>query len=195
VLQVLRERYDDFAERLAQIDPVQVRERVRREGFLSERACYQALHCYRRSEIQRVAEQVIDTDIAFVPGMGLYHIEWMEEIKRAFIAWLSAIHSTALGEAVREIKGRWQVLQDCEDATIETLLGLWPQVQIRRDSIFEAVVELADETLNGGSEDKEEVLATETPVKVAKKRVSEKRAPTKKRTTSGQEVTQGDLWG
>ncbi|HZR40938.1 MAG TPA: DUF790 family protein, partial [Ktedonobacteraceae bacterium] len=195
VLQVLRERYDDFAERLAQIDPMQVRERVRREGFLSERVCYQALHCYRRSEIQRVAEQVIDTDIAFVPGMGLYSVKWMEEIKHTFIAWLSVIHSSALGEAVREIKGSWQVLQDCEDATIETLLGLWPQVQIRRDSIFEAVVELADEIADGGSEDKEEVLATEMPVKAAKKRVSEKRAPAKKRAASEQEVTQGDLWG
>lgn len=196
VVQVLRESYDDFAERLARFEPAEVRQRVQREGFLVERDCYSALHCYRRSEIQRVAERVINAEIAFVPGIGLYTLGWMNRVQQAFISWLRTMQKASLEGALQEIKAQWPVLQTCEDATLETLLGLWPQVQIRRDSIFEAIVELAEsntEVVSSVEPEIAEAVEPEAPAKSAKKRTGEKRTAPRKR--AAHEAVQGGLWG
>ena len=193
VLQVLRNRYDDFAERLERVDITSVRERVRRVGLLGEQDCYEALHCYRRAEIQRAAERVVDEDIAFVPGIGLYQLSWLEQIKQALLVWLCTAQPIVLAEALREIRVRWQELQACEDPTIEALLGLWPEVRIRRASIFDAQVELVD--MASSTEDVEEAAPLLAPAKAAKRQVRERRAAPKKRAASEPETTQGDLWG
>jgi predicted nuclease of restriction endonuclease-like RecB superfamily len=194
VLQMLHTRYDNFAERLEQINVATVRERVLCEGLLSERLCYDLLHCYRRSELSQAAERVIGTDILFTPGIGLYALAWVAQLKCSVIAWLRGIHSAALSEVVQEMRQRWPELAGCEDATIEALLGLWPEIQIRRASIFEAVIEIIDEQERMHEDapvDVEEVVAG----KGAKKMVRERRVATKKRSIVEQEATQGDLWG
>jgi len=194
VLQTLQRRYDDFAERLEQVDIPAVRERVLREDLLPERLCYEVLHCYRRSELSLAAEGIVGSDLLFTPGIGLYSLAWLEQLKHSFLTWLRMIHNAPLSEVLRETRQRWPELSTCEDATIEALLAFWPEIQIRRASIFEAVVEIVDEqdlAHEAMPDDVEEVVSG----KGAKKLVRERRVATKKRSVVEQEATQGDLWG
>ena len=191
VLQLLRAHYDDFAARLALIDVSVMRAYVEREGLLPERLCYAQLHAYRRSELQQAAERVVDARVAFMPGIGLYSLDWLEQLKRSFIAWMLAARRATLSEVLREMRARWPVLSACEDATLEALLDLWPEVQVRRDSIFEAQVELVVDGLT----DTQESDAEEVHAPTAKKLVRERRVAVKKHAASEQAATQADLWG
>jgi predicted nuclease of restriction endonuclease-like RecB superfamily len=198
VLQVLRSRYDDFAERLARLDVSTVREQVRREGLLSEKACCQALCCYRRSELQRAAELIVDEEIAFLPGIGLYYLNWIEQLKQAFLVWMHEQQSASLSQVLYELKSRNQALQVREDTTIEALLNLWPEVQIRRDSIFDVQVELV-ENVDAGDEIAQDAqpVAISGPPGAAEsggKRTGERRA-VKKRVIKERSAFQEDLWG
>lgn len=195
VLQMLHTRYDDFAERLELINVSEVRERVLCEGLLSERLCYDLLHCYRRSELPQAANYVVEDDILFMPGIGLYSLVWLVHLKSSVTAWLCGMHGAALSDVVQEMRQRWPELSGCEDTTIEALLSLWPEIQIRRASIFEAVIEVVSEqdpTHEDAAVDVEEAV---TSGKGAKKVVRERRVATKKRGIVEQEATQGDLWG
>ncbi len=205
VLQVLRSRYNDFAQRLASIDLAAVRERVVQEGLLPESACYELLCCYRRSEIQLVAERVCAQSdgpsdecslIVFVPGLGLYHHRWMDQCRQSLRAWLNALHSASLSDVVCEIKRQQPVLQNCADATIETFLSLWPEVRIQRNSIFDAHVEFTERTVTTTRD--EVALAPEEAVcvaeKPAKRQVRERRPGTKKHPAEASAVLQGSLW-
>ena len=206
LLQLLRSRYDDFDERLARIDVEMVRERVIKEGLLPERACYGLLHCYRRSELQRATERVVSETIAFTAGVGLYATDWLEHLKVSFVEWLGSVtrekslHALPLQETLRDCRLRWPVLEQCEDAAIEALISLWPEVDVTRSSIFEASIGLVD---NGGAQWSEasgahcnaSPTSEETTISqhTSKRQIRERRAVYKKRSAS--ETMQGDLWG
>jgi predicted nuclease of restriction endonuclease-like RecB superfamily len=189
LLYLLRNHYDDFTERLALIDVAIVRERVRTLGLLSEQACYDLLHCYRRSELPRAAEQVVCEDIAFATGIGLYQVDWLEQMKRSFVEWMDtlAVAPLPLADVLQACKARWPVLADYGDATLEALFGHWPEIRIHRTSIFDAVVEVSRPELRTP-----EVLPTQEEDNT-KKQVRERRAKYKKRSTTG--AVQEDLWG
>jgi predicted nuclease of restriction endonuclease-like RecB superfamily len=200
LLQVLRSQYDDFDERLARIDVEMVRERVIKEGLLPERACYGLLHCYRRSELQRATERVVTETIAFTAGVGLYATDWLEHLKVSFVEWLGSVtreksvHALPLQETLRDCRLRWPVLEQCEDAAIEALISLWPEVGVSRSSIFEASIGLVN---NGGEHFDALPALEETTITISqqtpKRQVRERRAAYKKRSAS--ETMQGDLWG
>ena len=145
LLQMLRSRYDDFAQRLALVDAAQVREQVRSEGLLPMGRLPQLLQCYRRSELQQVAEQIVCADIAFAAGVGLYHIKTLEQLQCSFVEWVGAVAPLPLADVLRESRVRWPLLAQCEDATVEALLDLWPEIHVRRDSIFDVTVEVSEE--------------------------------------------------
>ncbi len=193
VLQLLHTHYNDFGERLTMIDVPGVREYVEREGLLPERLCYDSLHAYRRSELQQAAERVVDARVLFMPGVGLYSLDWLVQLKNSFMAWMLTVHSIALSEVMRETRERWPVLSACEDAAIEALLDLWPEIQVRRDSIFDAVVEVVDGSAHPQISDAE--IQMVAPAKEARKLVRERRVAVKRRVAAEQEATQGDLWG
>ncbi len=194
VLQVLRKHYDDFSVRLESVDVAAVREKVRCEGFLSERLCYDLLHCFRRSELQIAAERIVtheSGEIAFVAGIGLYHQSWLESFKQSFLQWLTPIHTTTLHEAVQAINARYPLLHDCTANMIETLLGLWPEVLLHHDSIFDTSIELAGQQevrIEG-----EQAPGIVQPTKDPKKPGNERRP--KKRPAGETDMVQGDLWG
>ncbi|GCE25692.1 hypothetical protein KDA_11760 [Dictyobacter alpinus] len=198
VLQVLQQRYDDFSERLAHLNLQSIREQVEQQGFVAERQCYALLNCYRRSELQQAAGRVCadsSTAIAFVPGLGLYHAHWLEQMRQAFQNWLEqkGDQRAAWSEALQELRRLYPDLQSCEDATLETLVGLWPDVTVQRASIFEVTIELLTPQ-HASTLPPVQVEATELeqePQKV----VRERRSPTKKRTSPIPKVVQGDLWG
>ncbi len=193
VLQVLHKHYDDFLQRVESIDVAAVRERVRREGFLGEQLCYELLHCFRRSELQLAAERIVTKndgeEIAFVAGMGLYSQIWLERVKRSFLYWLASVHTTSLSSAVQALKADNPLLEDSADTTIETLLGLWPEVLLRRDSIFDTTVE---EAVDNNVEPSQSHSKSESAVKDLKK--SARRVLPKKRPSTEPEMVQGDLW-
>ncbi len=197
VLQMLRKHYDDFSERLASIDRESVRQQVKEAGLLTEQTCYELLHCYRRSEVSQAAESIINEEIHFLPGIGLYHRTWMEQLQQACIAWLKTKGAVALSEVLHEMRDLWPILSTCDDATIETLLSLWSAVTIRRDSIFEAVIESKIDApeRTEAIQDEEIALVVAETEKAAKKPAKEKRAGTKKRVVKEQNMVQGDLWG
>lgn len=203
LLKVLRGHYDDFAERVARIDRDQVRSRIVEEGLVPERACYGLLHCYRRSELSQAADRVTDERIAFTPGIGLYQIAWMERLRASFVEWLREQRESSgkgralpLSEVLREGRARWPVLADCEDATLEALLALWPEVRIERSSIFEAIVGLTDDEATGHAIGMHAATSATQGQNNAGKVVRERRPAYKKREAGVQsaDVKQGDLW-
>ena len=190
LLHLVRNRYDDIAERLAAIDITAVRARVQQEGFLTERACYELLHVYRRSELQLAVERVVGGDVAFAAGLGLYQVDWMEQLRTSFVVLIETLGASLLADVLREARARWPVLAECEDATIEAMLGLWPEVSVRRSSIFEATVALTDN-------DAEQIAVAnseeQTYTVPGRKSGREKRTIQRKRVV--RETSQGDLWG
>lgn len=141
VLRVMHTRYDDFAQRLSELDIERVRTEVRAARFIPERACYALLSCYRRAELAQAAARVfVPAEIAYTPGIGLYLLAWLEHIHVSFVEWVEAkaCLEWSLPLIIHECMARWPELAGCDDATIEALLALWPEVEIRRDSIFEA---------------------------------------------------------
>ncbi|HLX58021.1 MAG TPA: DUF790 family protein, partial [Ktedonobacteraceae bacterium] len=190
LLALLRGHVDDFAQRLASIDREAIHRRVMEEKWLAERACFEALHCYRRSELARAAEQVAGDGVAFDPGVGLYEAIWLEHVGDSFVEWLgeNGRQSVPLAEALQECRLRWPALAQGDDVSLEALISLWPAIHIRRNSIFEAMVVLA-----GAPETAVEDQETERqPVPV--KGVRERRTAYKRRIDNTP-VTQQDLWG
>ncbi len=191
ILQLLRTHFDDVSQRLASIDSVAVREQVLRNGWIPERTCYALLHSYRRSELSRAAGQiVIDETMAFSPGIGLYTRDWLEHLRISFVEWLGTMGVVPLADVMQACRTRWPQFATCEDATLETLFSLWPEVQVTRSSIFDATIAIegAEEARTAAISD-EEALVQQAP---AKKVVRERKAPYKKRTPT--ETQQGDLW-
>ena len=191
LLRTLQERYDDFEERLAALDREDVRARVYAEGLIAERACYALLNCYRRSELARAASSVCLPDaIAYTPGVGLYVSDRLEHLHRSFVEWVEAQgkREWPLSIILQECKTGWPELAGCEDAAIEILLSRWPEVQIRRDSIFEAT--LVVEALRG----EEAAIApqVEAASPAARRTVRERRTGSKRQAQ--QEASQQNLW-
>ncbi len=161
VLHILRSRYDDAELRLSQIDVADVRERISSVQLLPERDCYTLLRCYRRSELQLAAERITGEGIAFVPGIGFYLVDALEQLRGSFVEWVGQSlrdgqndiaddkkigrkEALPLEWVVSESRSRWPILNTCEDSSIETIIGLWPEVSINRISIFEATISLFD---------------------------------------------------
>src|SRR5205807_1424786 len=100
-----------------------------------------------------------------------------------------------------ESRIRWPQLATCEDATIEAIIGLWPEVSIHRTSIFDAVVKVVDQAdhdpyADSTASDDNANVGTQfiaSNASPTKKIVREKRSIQKKRITK--EAAQGDLWG
>jgi len=199
LLNVLRSRFDDVTVRLSQIDVQEIRKRIQAESMVPERACYTLLHCYRRSELMQAADLIIGEGIAFAPGIGFYLVDSLEQLRGSFVQWLgqslSKDESSAgmdvelqrkkslpLEWVLHESRLHWPILTPCEDATIEAVISMWPEVRISRISIFEATV-----LLFGG----EETLLplVETP---PKKSVRTQKINAKKRII--RESNQADLW-
>ncbi len=185
VLALLRTHYDDFAERLAQIDVVAVREHVHQRGLLSEHICAETLHCYRRSELQQAVESILDDSIRFSIGVGLYTRTWMEQIQQSFLIWMRAVRSVALLDALQELRTYENVLQTCEDEVLEAMINMWPEVQVHRTSIFDAFVEMVEEQQHDG-----EKQSIGKPMKLREKRSTLRKQPKSVEITT----TQGDLW-
>jgi predicted nuclease of restriction endonuclease-like RecB superfamily len=186
VIHMLRSHYDDFAERLARLDVPAVQEHVMDEHMLPERTCYELLYCYRRSELQTAIEHIINQQIAFAPGFGLYERAWMLQLQQSFITWITPKTVCSLTEVLQELRTCWPLLVQCEDAALEALLATWQEVEVQRSSIFEAQVALVGA----------QFIAPTPPAldeKQEKRQVRERRTVFKKRTDA--EAIQTDLWG
>jgi predicted nuclease of restriction endonuclease-like RecB superfamily len=203
VLQILRSRYDNFAERLALIDQRAVQEQVRRVGLLPEYACYDALHCYRRSELTCAAERVLAEDIVFVPGVGLYHTTWLAQLKYAVLNWLRNKHVASFHDVAQAVEmsplqaradqDRSSALWARDESILENLLMSWPELHIKRSSIFDITVELAEEAQT----DQEEIISASPQLlkQESKKQVRERRLSEQRRkSVSAQAAIQEELW-
>lgn len=147
VLNALRITYDDFATRLASINVTEVRDRVRQAGLLPEQACLDALHCYRRSEVQQAATLVTNDAIVFTPSVGLYTTAWAEHIKSTFLLWMQDRQTTPLPHALEQLRVFEPMLHSCDDTLLESLLAMWPELRVERDSIFDATLRFAETTV------------------------------------------------
>ncbi len=200
ILQMLRTHFDDLPQRLASIDSVAVRQQVMREGWIAEPTCYALLHCYRRSELALAAAQVVggidDTaGITFTPGIGLYTLDWLEHLRVSFVEWLGKMGVVPLADVLRACRTRWPQFATSEDAALEALFSLWPEVQVKRSSIFDATIAIAGAEDTGDSEDVMDAATGEDMAHqtTTKKLVRERKTSYKKRTAT--ETEQGDLWG
>jgi hypothetical protein len=199
LLKVLRSHYDDIKVRLSRIDVQDIRKRIQSNGLLPERACYKLLHCYRRSELMQAAERIISEAIAFAPGIGFYLVDSLEQLRDSFVEWLGQslrenesgsaedvekklTKSLPLAWVVDKSRSRWPILAACEDATIEAIISMWPEVYINHSSIFEVTISLLD-----GEETA--LPHVETP---SKKLLKGQKKATQKRKVP--ETNQADLW-
>jgi predicted nuclease of restriction endonuclease-like RecB superfamily len=190
LLQTLQQHYDDFEERLASLEIAPVRARVHAEGLIAEDACYQFLHCYRRSELARAAERVLEPGIiVYTPGVGLYLTSRLEHLHRSLVEWIEAQGQSAwsLPAMLQECKNIWPQLAGCADAAIEILLSSWPQVQIRRASLFEATVTVQ------GVHGVEQAPAPQALTSPGARTVVRERRPGRKKSRQ-QEAGQQNLW-
>ncbi len=195
VLSVLRTHYDDFAGRMAQIDVAAVRTHVQQSGLLVERACFDVLSCYRRSELQSAVSYVVEEDILFTAGVGLYTSTWIERVRQTFLAWLQERKSVALVDAFQALRQQENILQTCEDEVLEVLMSLWSEVAIQRDSIFDATIEYIgnENEVQRQERVREQTEDYLTSNKSVKSR--EKRSSTRKVAKSlPVQTTQKDLW-
>ncbi len=199
VLHVLRSRYDDAALRLSQIDVKSVRSRIQNVGLLPESDCYALLRCYRRSELLQAAGSVTGESIAFVPGIGFYLFDSLEQLRGSFVEWLGQSlqedqsglagafekqpeKSLPLVWVLNQCRTRWPILANCGDTTIEAIIGLWPEVHINRISIFEATISLFDEHATS-------LVSQQTPAKKVLK--GQKKTAQKRKIP---ETYQVDIW-
>lgn len=188
LLEMLRTHYDDFAQRMTQLDVEGVRQEVARVGLLPEQMCYNLLHCYRRSELAQAGERIGGNGITFVAGIGLYADNWLERLKPQFITWAKGLGVAPLADVLQESRERWPTLAACPDGTLEALFGLWPEARIHRASIFDATLHITDgEPATRLYE--ETPLASTVP---AKKILRERRAAPRKRVDT--EAQQDHLW-
>ncbi len=191
LLRVLQTRYDDFAQRLARLDAAHVQSAVLHAQFIPERACYSLLACYRRSELPLAAATVLTSEMAYAPGLGLYLSSWLEHIHVSFVEWIEALgqYRLPLSDIIQACRTRWPELGQCDEHMLETLLALWPEVEVQRDSIFEAmlVVEMHSEQAQSETEETSSGVGAQStlPVRAARER-------RKKRTP--QETSQQNLW-
>lgn len=213
ILHLLRQHYDDFASRLAQLDSASIRAHVQVHGFLPEQECYVLLKCYRRSELAQATQLVVDERTRYVAGLGLYSVEAEEQLRREMLTALRAENAFTLGAFAARIRQLAPALQACDESAIEALITLWPEIYIRRDSIFEAQVELAAESLSEESPmvdtnhvSGEDVAMPAMPltepegVPVSGKKTSSGRKPDTTRAKAGRKrvaapAVQSDLWG
>ncbi len=212
VLNVVRARYDDFAQRLALLDLHAIRSSICSTGFLAEQKGYEVLHCYRRSEIQRVAELVCahregegdDEEIIFVAGLGFYTQQWLQQLALQFTDWLKGQASVPLSAALMQLRQCNSVLSMCSDATLTSLIEQCPQVRVQRDSIFDVHVYLlqspsdhlqpvASQSLTA-QEEQEIVYELSPDAAVAKKQVRERRSSARKRSSQQPQAVQENLW-
>ncbi len=176
---------------MAAVDLASVRQRVLQEKWMPERVCFEALHCYRRSELMRAIESVVGDGIAFASGVGLYAVNWLEHQGISFVEWMgeNGRQAMPLAEALQECRSRWPVFAQEDHASLEALISLWPAIRIHRGSIFEAMLALAGAPVSA-IEAQQETYEQPAPTKA----VRERRATYKKRPDSTP-VTQEDLWG
>ena len=199
ILHMLRTHFDDFAQRLASIDSDAIRQQVAREGWIPERTCYSLLHCYRRSELAQAAGRVVGdgvggddtTGLAFTPGIGLYTLDWLEHLRVSFVEWLGKMGVVPLADILHACRTRWPQFATTEDATLEALFSLWPEVQVKRSSIFDATIAIegAEDAGNIKDTPEEDILYQAA----TKKTVRERKTSYKKHSKT--ETQQGDLWG
>ena len=195
VLRIMQARYDDFAQRLAELNVERVRAAVRAARFVPERACYELLGCYRRAELAQAAARVSVPDkIVYTPGIGLYLLVWLEHLRHSFVEWVEAQNCAewSLSLIISECMARWPELAECDNATIEALLALWPEVEIRHDSIFEARLIVNALRAASGVDAGMEEAPSEENQPTARKGVRERRVASKKRVP--QETNQQNLW-
>ncbi len=193
LLRVLQTRFDDFAQRLARLDYAQIHTAIRAAGLLPERACYDLFHCYRRSELAVAASRVLLPDMAWTPGLGLYLRTWLEQVYAWLTSWIETrdTYKMPLAEVIMACQSHWPALQGCDEHTIETMLTLWPDILIQRDSIFEAWLLVAAYE----EQEQEEGSAPEPLVQTAPGSPKTPRARrTGSRKSQAHETSQQHLW-
>jgi predicted nuclease of restriction endonuclease-like RecB superfamily len=203
VLHTLESRYDDFPSRLARVDVEGVRTHIRQCGLLSEHDSYALLQCYSHSELQRAAERIVDEQIVFLAGVGFYHSLWMQQLHRRIMTWINnkiqQKVSLPLGEILQEMRRDTTELTASEDMALELLLSTWSELQVQRDSIFEATVVIVDSITTDESQEKvdddiDKIKTTlEASVRQARRQVRERRTPLRKHISS-ETAHQDELW-
>jgi hypothetical protein len=137
--------------------------------------------------------------------LGLYAQSWLHKLQHTFYTWLAQEQqqqqTVSLNAALAALRTYDETLQTGPDTLLETLIGLWPEVHIQRDSIFDATITLTGssvidpivpEEASTPSDSESIVPVSPTP---KKKATREQRSSAKKqRPVAASEIVQGDLW-
>jgi predicted nuclease of restriction endonuclease-like RecB superfamily len=199
LLRVMQTHYDDFSERLADLDVTDIQAIIRNRHFIPERACYELLHCYRRAELSQAVALVLAPDIAHRAGLGLYLQSWLEHLRRSFVEWIEAkgVYELSLSTCIQEWQTLWMDLATCDETTIEALINLWSEVQIQRTSIFDAkllVVAYAEQKqLEKAAAISVEEEDADTKIALASRKIVRARRAIN-RKSSQKETNQQNLW-
>ena len=123
----------------------------------------------------------------------------VERYRVSFVEWLGKMGVVPLADVLRACRTRWPQFATSEGtAALEALFSLWPEVQVKRSSIFDVTIAIAGPADLVNARDAEDEMDAATTEDIAhrtttKKVVRERKASYKKRTTT--ETQQGDLSG
>lgn len=148
LLALLDRAYDDFAQRLAALDPAQIRAEVQMRGCIPPAEAFAILHCYTRTELAAALAHIntgapddANSSLHWIDGLGLCSFPWLatlqrhirEQVESAPGGRLSlAALTQRLTEDVREIR-------ETSPASIE-LLATQAGLTVARASIFDVEI-------------------------------------------------------
>ncbi|HEX8036343.1 MAG TPA: DUF790 family protein, partial [Ktedonobacterales bacterium] len=148
LLGLLDRAYDDFAQRVAALDPAQIRAEVQKRGCVPPTEAFVLLHCYTRSELAAALDHIngapsedSSPSIHWIEGLGLCSTPWLATLLERIRVHVEStadgrLSLTALTE---HIAGEVSEARDVSSSSIE-LLAAQAGLTVSRASIFDVEV-------------------------------------------------------
>jgi predicted nuclease of restriction endonuclease-like RecB superfamily len=148
LLGLLDRAYDDFAQRLATLDPAQIQAEVQTRGCVPATEAFVLLHCYTRSELAAALDHIngapsedSSPSIHWIEGLGLCSTPWLATLLERIRVHVesTADGRLSLSALTERIVAEVAELRDASPASIE-LLAAQVGLTVSRASIFDVEV-------------------------------------------------------
>jgi predicted nuclease of restriction endonuclease-like RecB superfamily len=155
LLALLEHDFNDFAARLALLDPEAIRAELDSRGRISEREGYDLLRCYTRAELAAALERLGEVRRdgssgpaslpGWIEGVGLCAQSWREDLLATLRVFVASAPGgrMPLGALATALVAARPELADVSEAAVEALAHA-AGLLVARSSLFAAHVSLAD---------------------------------------------------
>lgn len=154
--------YDDFARRLAALDPPKIRAEVALRGHIPPRESYALLHSYTRAELDEALTRLTGNDNTaeaapvWIDGLGLCDAMWLAGVQNRIRMYATDAADAPMGRLplamlAAKLRAGDGALADLDEATVEAL-ARQAGLRVARTSIFAAEVFAPDAALRSPDE-------------------------------------------